>query len=149
MFGFRDAKGEFIMQNHDIILAMLIPFSIRVMHAEGAEIRLKPIHLKTLENILRSQHESCSELVDETCSIMQKDRNAILIAAFLSIYKYLYLNETPEIYGKCMDFFLQDPETSLSRHLKFDIKVWMAPHQPGATDIFNTFSHISCAENHS
>lgn len=55
--------------------------------------------------------------------MLQKDLPTVICDAFLTIYTYLYLNEPPEIYSRCMEFILQNPGTSLYENLKADIKV--------------------------
>lgn len=99
MFGYPEDKQEFIVEHSGIILAMLVPWSIK--------------------------QDKCLNMIIEICEIIQKDMSSTLSNAFLPIYLHLHLHESEEIKKKGMDFLLQNVDNSLYFLLKSDIKVRM------------------------
>lgn len=97
MFGYTDEKQDFIVEHNGIILAMLVPWTIK--------------------------KEKCFDLIVEICEIVQKDMATMLTNAFLPIYLRLHLYETEEIRDKGMEFVLANAENTLYGLLKSDIKV--------------------------
>lgn len=98
MFGYTDDKQDFIVEHSGIILAMLVPWSIK--------------------------QEKCFDLIVEISDIIQKDMPSTLGNAFLPIYLHLHLYESEDIRRKGMDFLLQSADSSLYGLLKSDIKVF-------------------------
>lgn len=99
MFGYSEDKQEFIVEHSGVILAMLVPWSIK--------------------------QDKCLNMIIEICEIIQKDMASTLSNAFLPIYLQLHLHENEEIKKKGMDFLLQNVDNSLYFLLKSDIKVRM------------------------
>lgn len=97
MFGYTDDKQDFIVEHNGIILAMLVPWSIK--------------------------KEKCFDLIGEICDIIQKDMPSTLGNAFLPIYLHLNLYECEDIRKKGMEFLLQSADNTLYGLLKSDIKV--------------------------
>lgn len=97
MFGYSEDKQDFIVEHNGIILAMLVPWSMK--------------------------QEKCLDLIVEICEIIQKDMATTLSNAFLPIYLHLHLHETEDIKKKGMDFLLQNVDNTLYVLLKSDIKV--------------------------
>lgn len=75
------------------------------------------------------RHEKCLGLIEEICDIVQKDLSSTICSSFLSIYTYLYLNESTEMNNKCMNFIIQNTGNSLYHLLKSDIKVMDTLHE--------------------
>lgn len=98
MFGYTEEnKQDFIVEHNGIILAMLVPWSMK--------------------------HEKSFDLIMEICDVIQKDMATTLNNAFLPIYLHLHLHESEEIRTKGMEFLLSHTENTLYSLLKFDIKV--------------------------
>lgn len=97
MFGYADEKPDFIVEHSSIILAMLVPWTMK--------------------------KDKCLHLVVEICEIIQKDMATTLSSAFLPIYLHLNLYENEEIQKKGMEFLLQNAENSLYDLLKSDVTV--------------------------
>lgn len=97
MFGYSDEKQDFIVEHNGIILAMLVPWTMK--------------------------KEKCFDLVVEICEIIQKDMLTMLTNAFLPIYLHLHLYETEDIRRKGMEFLLANTDNTLYGLLKSDIKV--------------------------
>lgn len=97
MFGYFDDKQEFITEYSGIILAMLVPWSIK--------------------------YEKCQDLFVEMSEIVQTDLASTLSSAFLPIYLHLHLQENEITRKKGMEFLLQNSDMSLYSLLKSDIKV--------------------------
>lgn len=99
MFGYVDKyRLDFIVENCDIMIAMLIPFTI--------------------------VHPKCQQLIEEICDIVQKDLSLTIRINFLSIYIHVYLNETADVHQKCMKFLTENTRLSLNLLLKSNIKVF-------------------------
>lgn len=98
MFGYTEEnKQDFIVEHNGIILAMLVPWSIK--------------------------HEKSLDLIVEICDVIQKDMATTLSNAFLPIYLHLHLHESEDIKTKGMDFLLSNADNTLYGLLKSDIKV--------------------------
>lgn len=72
------------------------------------------------------QYPRSQGLIGDVSQIIRKDVADTLSLSFLTIYPYLFLNETTEIINKCIDFIIQNTESTLYNLLQEDIKVSLA-----------------------
>ncbi|XP_049291273.1 serine/threonine-protein kinase ATR [Anopheles funestus] len=87
---------DFVGKHYKIIMAMLLPWCLRL--------------------------PKCEALLREVAIIMRKDLVAILSISFLTIYTYLFISESVEVTNKCIDYIMKLTGNSFFHLLHSDIK---------------------------
>ncbi|XP_052902719.1 serine/threonine-protein kinase ATR [Anopheles moucheti] len=87
---------DFVGKHYKIIMAMLLPWCLRL--------------------------QQCDDLLREVAIIMRKDLMAMLSISFLTIYTYLFISESVEVTKKCIDYIMKLTGNSFFHLLHSDIK---------------------------
>ncbi|XP_055679368.1 serine/threonine-protein kinase ATR-like [Lutzomyia longipalpis] len=90
------AAREFITSHYKIILAMLLPWIIK--------------------------YHQCEKLLEDVCEHTGQELSDALSESFVTIYSYLFLNQSPEINNKCIDYVMKNTSQTLYCLLHTDIK---------------------------
>ncbi|XP_055699229.1 serine/threonine-protein kinase ATR-like isoform X2 [Phlebotomus papatasi] len=95
MLGFISVN-EFISQHYKLIIAMILPWCLKDLR--------------------------CKKLLLDVCHYVRHELNEVLSMAFLHIYTYLFLHQSPEVNNKCIDYVMQNTSQTLFCLLHADIK---------------------------
>ncbi|XP_035920016.1 serine/threonine-protein kinase ATR [Anopheles stephensi] len=87
---------DFVGKHYKIIMAMLLPWCLRV--------------------------PKCDDLLREVAIIVRKDLVAMLSVSFLTIYTYLFISESVEITNNCIEYIMKLTGNSFFHLLHSDIK---------------------------
>uniref|UniRef100_A0A182TC53 Serine/threonine-protein kinase ATR n=1 Tax=Anopheles maculatus TaxID=74869 RepID=A0A182TC53_9DIPT len=87
---------DFVGKHYKIIMAMLLPWCLRL--------------------------QKCDDLLREVAIIVRKDLVAMLSASFLTIYTYLFISESVETTNNCIEYIMKLTGNSFFHLLHSDIK---------------------------
>ncbi|EDS36403.1 esr1 protein [Culex quinquefasciatus] len=65
---------------------------------------------------------ACENLLQEIANMIRKDKIVVLSASFLTIYPYLFMNESTAITNQCIDYIMTHTGNTLVHLLHSDIK---------------------------
>ncbi|XP_062565656.1 serine/threonine-protein kinase ATR-like [Armigeres subalbatus] len=91
---------NFVTKYYKIILAMLLPWCVK--------------------------RPKCEDLLQELANIIRRDTTLLLSNSFLTVYPYLFINESASITNQCIDYIMKNTGNTLVHLLHSDIKKTVA-----------------------